>query len=539
MKKNIVISIIILLYTIVSFYLMLPPINLQSPTFYGFILNIGFMSMLFINIGNLKSLEFMNKKYVKLEDLNLSKRIMTFNKIMLITLVSIFVLILCTNFIFSPLFMSSKYHERINIVEKNFAENIGEVDFSKLPLVDKESSIKLGDRTMGEMSSWVSQFVVSNEYSQINYNDEILRVTPLEYDGIIKYFSNKKNGIKGYITVNSVDGTSNLVTIDNGMKYMPSAYFSEDLYRSLRFKYFTKVFGNAVFEIDEEGNPYWIVPTLKYSAVGLLEDVEGVVVLNAVTGESKYYSAKDVPSWVDEVYTSDLIIEQIDDWGNYVNGFLNSVFTQKNVVNTTDGYNYLIIDEDVYLYTGITSVLADESNLGFMLVNLRTKEAIYYPIAGAEEFSAMASAEGLVQEKGYTASFPLLINLGGRATYMLSLKDTSGLVKMYAFVDVVNYQIVSVTESSYGIKKASEEYLSKMDLEVSSSSLKESTIKVKELFSANINGNTVYYIIDENNQKYSANINVDSSNLPFLKVGDTLSIKYTEKNINEIIEIIK
>lgn len=407
-----------------------------------------------------------------------------------------------------------------------------------MPLLDKESSSKLGDRTMGEMSDWVSQFVVSDLYTQINYNDEILRVTPLEYDGIIKYFTNKDEGIKGYITVNSVSGESSVVTLEEGMKYMPSAYFSEDLYRTLRLEYITKIFGDAVFEIDEEGNAYWVVPTLSYTAVGLLEEVEGVVILNAVTGESKYYDIQDVPSWVDQVYTSDLIIEQVDDWGTYESGFLNSIFTQKNVVNTTDGYNYLIIDEDVYLYTGITSVLADESNLGFILVNLRTKEATYYSLSGAEEYSAMASAEGLVQEKGYTASFPLLINLAGRATYVMSLKDDSGLVKMYAFVDVVDYQIVSVTDSSYGIEASSIEYLEKVGYEEDSGDEYENIIKIKEILTATINGYTIYYFVDSDDNKYQVSITVDQNILPFIKEGDEITVKYTINDIYDIIEIV-
>ena len=94
------------------------------------------------------------------------------------------------------------------------------------------------------------------------------------------------------------------------------------------------------------------------------------------------------------------------------------------------------MDGDVWVYTGVTSVNADESNIGFVLMNLRTGESKYYNIAGAEEYSAMSSAEGQVQNLGYRASFPSLINIKNIPTYIMVLKDNAGLVKMYALVNV-------------------------------------------------------------------------------------------------------
>ncbi|MFI3260423.1 MAG: CvpA family protein [bacterium] len=539
MKNKILTIIVILIYTAVCYYLMIPAINITAPEFWSFLANIVIVGGTIYNLSNLDANVDSKNGYIKITDLNKGKSSSKVNKVLIGGFVVVYASIFIFNIFLSPLISSNNYATRIVIENGDFTTDIDEVDFTKLPLLDKNSSTKLGDRTMGEMSEWVSQFTVSDQYTQINYNDDIIRVTPLEYSGLIKYFGNKSEGVQGYITVNSVDGTSNLVKLEEGMKYMPSAFFNEDLMRKLRFEYPTKIFGDEVFEIDEEGNPHWIVPTISYKGVGLLKEVEGIIIMSAITGESKYYSVDNVPSWVDHVYSSELIVEQIDDWGTYVNGFFNSIFSQKNVVNTTDGYNYLIIDEDVYLYTGITSVLSDESNLGFILVNLRTKEATYYTMSGAEEYSAMASAEGLVQEKGYDASFPLLINLGGNATYMLSLKDSAGLVKMYAFVNVVDYQIVSATDSSFGIDYAVEEYLSKVGNNVPTGDVIESEIKVSDVITATIGGNTVYYITDTSKNNYQVYINVNESLLPFLKTGDKVTIKYTEGDINKITDIKK
>lgn len=526
--KRIIIYLIGLIVLLVDYYLLLPPINLSSPLFWHFAFNILFVVLICsiltrstrLLVGN-----HFNRDFFK-----------TYRYIF-ISLCSIVVLLFLVNIISSPIFNAKEYSKRITISENHdFATDVSEVDFTKTPLLDKDSSEKLGDRKMGEFTSMVSQFYVSDLYTQINYNNQIIRVTPLEYAGFIKYMSNRKKGIEGYISVDSVNGNASLVKLDKGMRYVPSAYFFENLYRKLRLDYPTTIFDTASFEIDNDGNPYWIIPTVKYKAIGLKKEINGAVILDPITGKSKKYTVEDIPSWVDHVYSSSLIIEQIDDWGNYKNGFLNSIFGQKDVINTTDGYNYLVMDDDVYLYTGITSVSTDESNLGFVLVNMRTKETNYYLSPGAEEYSAMASAEGLVQEKNYVASFPLLINLNGKPTYLLSLKDNAGLVKMYAFIDVEDYQKVVVNDSSLGIMAAAEKYLSEANI-TSNKNVFEKEIIVKEIQNAVIDGITYYYITDSDDNRYSVSIKIAKDELPFIKSGDLISISYRSGKVSQIVAI--
>lgn len=527
-KRNIINIIITIIFTSLAYYIFLPPINLSSPQFwtflfivYGFYLILSLFS--FINFAQSKG---------SVGTIRLSKGF----KVMIGIIPMGILLIFLINFVLSPIFRSEDYSSRIKINEGlSFNEHVKEVDFSHVPLLDKDSTSKIGDRVMGEMTDLVSQFYVSDLYTQINYNNKIIRVTPLEYDGIIKYFTNRKNGVSGYIEVDSVTGEANLVRLNKGMRYVPSAMFNENLYRKLRFSYPTEIFGTENFEIDNEGNPYWVVPTIKYSGIGLREEITGVVILDPITGKSKKYSVAEVPNWVDHVYSANLILEQVDDWGLYNGGFLNSMFGQKGVIQTTTGYNYMVQDDDIYLYTGITSVASDESNLGFILTNLRTKETNYYLIPGAEEYSAMASAIGQVQQMNYTSTFPLLINLKGKPTYLMSLKDNAGLVKMYAFVDVQNYQRVVVTDASEGIEKAKDNYLKNSSSSIQGEK-KESTIKIKTITAALIDGNTYYFIEDNNNKKYKVSIKVAENKLPFIKVGQEIKIKYIESS--DIIEII-
>ena len=533
MRKHAVL--ISLIFTIIFggiyYYAFYPALNIHNAEFWFYAL------MLIVVFSVLKGILSFGIKKIEIIS-NHKKYIVGKNKFSLFFLVPLCIIaILVINFILSPLFCSKSYYKRIKIdTDSEFSEDVHEADFNKMPLLDRDSSEKLGDRTMGQMSELVSQFDVSTMYTQINYNDEIIRVTPLEYNGVIKWFTNRKNGIKGYITVNSTTGKSKLVKLDKGMRYAPSGLFNENLYRKLQLSYPTKNIEAVNFEIDNKGHPYWIASTVKYVGVGLRRDVEGVIIFNPIDGTSKYYDVKEVPSWVDHVYEADLILEQVNDWGQYKNGFINSLISQKNVVKVTRGYNYLAQDNDVYLYTGITSVIGDESNVGFILTNMRTKETKFYSVAGAEEYSAMESAKGQVQEKNYNSTFPLLINLNGNPTYLISLKDNAGLVKMYAFVDVVDYQKVVVTNSSQGIEKAAEAYLSEDGSDTSGD--KEKTIIVNDITNATIEGNTYYYFRDDEGQKYKANIKISKNRLPFVSNGDTIIIKYSKEadviNITDI-----
>ena len=524
--QNIIITLIVVG---IAFYLTLPAINLNNPGFYTLIC-FGLIFFGVIDSAREKQIDI----FFKGQKLNVNKVGGSLVKC-LCAIVVIALGCLVANIICSPLFNAKSYQQRIEVDETgNFTEDIAPVNFNQLPLLDKASSQVLGDRVMGEIPELVSQFNVASDYTQINYNDSILRVTPLEYADSIKWLTNRKKGIAGYIKVNSVNGESELVRLDKGMKYSPSALFNEKLERKLRFLFPTENFGKISFEIDNEGKPYYIVTTIKYTAVGLKAKVTGVIIFDPITGKGTKYKKEDIPNWVDVAYSASLIIEQVDDWGSYKYGFLNSIFGQKNVVNTTEGYNYLAMNDDVYLYTGITSVANDESNLGFILTNMRTGKTTYYSVPGAEEYSAMNSAQGQVQDMGYKSTFPLLINLNNRPTYLVSLKDDNGLVKMYGFIDVKDYQKVSVTDASAGIIKAKDNYLKSIKEEAKDEELTTKDIKIESISTAIINGYTYYYITSEN-QKFKISISL-SDNLPFLKVGDTIKVGYYNDE-DSIIEV--
>lgn len=440
-------------------------------------------------------------------------------------------------------FNATRYRDLITIEEGDFAQDVAELNMSQIPVVDKDTASRLGSRKLGEMTELVSQFEIQDDYTQINYKGSPYRVTPLRYADPVKWLFNHKEGLPAYLTVDMVTQETNLVWLENGMRYSPSEYFFRNIYRYIRFKYPTKMFETVSFEIDDNGTPYWIAPTISYR-IGWWDgkDIDGAVLVNAVTGESEWYAKEDVPQWVDQLYYAELLIGQLDDNGRFQHGYINSVFGQKDVRRTTYGYNYMAINDDVYLYTGMSSVTADESNIGFVLVNCRTKETKFYTVPGATETSAMASAQGQVQHLNYSATFPLLLNISNRPTYFLSLKDNAGLVKMYAFVDVEQYQIVGTGQTIDEAKSNYRKALNLEDVEVQEPvDSTEISGTVASLASAVVSGNTCYYFtLEGDSQVYTASVDIHEK-LPFMQPGAELSFSYAEdgavRRVTEVHEL--
>ncbi len=283
-------------------------------------------------------------------------------------------------------FRARDYAALLPIEDGNFTEDVAEISFDQIPMLDEASANVLANRRLGELSDLVSQFEVNDESFQINYNNRPVRVTYLNYGDVFKWWNNQRAGIPAYIVIDMVTQEASVVRIDQGIRYSPSEYFFRDIDRYLRFHYPTLMFSDVNFEINEDGDPYWVA-TVITKRVGLFggEDAIGAVLVNAVTGESEYLDIADVPTWVDRVFTADLIIQQYNYYGLYQGGFWNSLFGQSGCTEVTSLYNYIAQDDDVWMYTGITSVTGDRGNIGFILVNQRTKEARYYPCAGAEE----------------------------------------------------------------------------------------------------------------------------------------------------------
>lgn len=482
-----------------------------------------------------------------------SKKTTKFNfslKAYIVPLVIICFVILVAAFS-SPLFNANRYASVLEVSQTEFKDDISEsVGTDSIALMDTASARMLGDREIGSLSNVVSQFNVSDDFSQIDYQGKPIKVSALEYAGFFKWVNNRRDGTCGYVTVDPVSMTASYVE-SKGMKYIPSAYFFDDTYRHMWLKYPTTMFGNVHFEIDEEGKPFYIASTYK-KAVGLFNalTVDGCIILDPVTGEMQKYSLNEVPKWVDIVFYGDLLCTQYNWNGKLQNGYLNSLIGKKGCKQITtyyDGveseetdsedvapicdYGYVSKDGDIWIYTGITSLNGDSSNIGFLLANERTGESHYFPIAGADEKSAMASAEGEVQEKGYQASFPALINVCETPTYIMVLKDAGGLVKQYAAVNVEQYNIVATANTQAECISKYKALLGINEEESEKPDSQSALIKIADIKYIDINGYTYIYLIDEKDGLYKAKASSNEQML-LLKKGDEVQITYSGNTIS-------
>lgn len=464
-------------------------------------------------------------------------------------------------------FRAQSYSKLLTVEEGDFAEDVAEIDFSSVPRLDSTSAKNIATRTLGELSDYVSQFVVSEYSAQINYKNTPVRVNALAYGDIFKWLKNTKEGIPAYIIVDMTTQEGQIVRMENGgMRYTPDEHFNRYLARHLRFQYPTLMFEAPNLEIDENGQPYWVVPVLD-KTIGLFggTDVIGAAVVNAVTGETQLVSvSKDSKlktestvndpewQWLDRVYSANILNAQYNYYGKLSGGFINSVIGQEDVKVTSEGYNYLALNDDVYMYTGVTSISSDQSIIGFVLLNQRTKETKYYAVSGALEQTAQTSAQGAVQQYGYVATFPLLLNISGEPTYFMALKDSSQLVKMYAMVNVKQSTIVG---TGYNLTECTENYAAELkrngvNLEIDvdhmgdesaanpeAPATKEVSGTVAEIRSVVTGGETYFYIrLTETAAFYKVPV-ANAEKVVLLNVGSAATFTVAADADGEIIEV--
>ena len=507
------------------FYITLPALNLQATEFYGFLfllclvymvcalITSGFQDTTVVTSGKDKVRHYLS--FIKQQCLPIG--------IFMLLLVVVGVV---GQLVSLPIFRAQAYRELLTVNSGEFSQDISQISFDEIPTLDRTSAEYLGDRQMGTLSDMVSQFEYGGDSTQINYQGRPVRVAPVAYADLFKWLTNRGEGLPAYVLVDMVTQEAQVVRLEEGMKYSFSEPLNRNIMRHLRFQYPTFMFSTPRFEIDEDGQPWWIAPRV-VKTIGLFggTDIQGAVLCNAITGESQYYD--EVPSWVDNLYTPALIMQQYDYYGTLVNGFINSIFGQKDVTVTTEGYNYIAINDDVYVYTGVTSANSDQSNLGFLLSNQRTKETIFYDAPGATEAAAQASAEGVVQDLGYTATFPLLINVAGQPTYFIPLQDNTLLVKSYAMVNVAQYQLVATGST---VAQCEQQYIRMLTDKglTEEEEVPQTTAQgvVAEIRSAVLNGNTYYYVrLEEENVFYSLAA-VENPTAVILNVGDQVTIEH-------------
>ncbi len=534
----------------ILFYFMLPALNFKS---YDLYIYLGAIVASYVVFNALFSNVFGKPEYVPY----VKRRAIVPGIIIAVLLVAVGIgyLVSC------EFFRASSYSKIISVdTDSNFSEDVEEQtadSFSEIPKLDEDTAAQLAARALGALKDIgsVSQFTIAPENSQINYQGKPYRVVPLQYADIIKWLVNTRDGFPGYVMVNMADESTNFVELKDGsIRYSAYEHFNKLLKRHLRFEFPTYLFADATFEVNDDGDPFWICARLD-KTIGLFggTDVIGIVLVDAVSGECIEYSMdqlKDDPNlqWIDRVYDSDLIVQQYNYYGKYQKGFWNSLLGQKDVIKTTDGYNYIAKNDDVWMYTGVTSVTSDQSIIGFVLVNQRTKEADFYNVTGGTEYSAQQAAEGRVMDLGYTATFPLLLNIGGEPTYFLSLKDPKNqIVQQYALINVANYNNNKMGVTGTDLSKCLASYIESLkekgitvdinpddvvtpgtneDKTPDTSKLTASGT-IADIRTAVMGGESYYYIKLDSNEAYFAIAASKDEGVVILNRGDSVTVTYS------------
>lgn len=561
----------------IVYYFMLPPMNFRMGEFYLFWVIIAgvFIACNFV----------LSKAVVRPEYIPYVRKIAIAPIILAVVAGLVFFVGYLSS---SVVFRANSYSKILTISDATLDSSVTKIDstedFKNVSMIDSLAAEKLADKVLGDLATigLESQFELASEYStQINYNGAPCRVYPLRYGNVFKWINNTSEGFPGYVIVNmNTQATEFKLLGKDGdtegyMRYSPTEHFQKNLKRIVRFRKPTAILGSISFEIDDSGTPYWICEVLE-KKVGLIggDDVKGIILVDAVSGDSQYFSIEEVRSgkpssennaepmvkdlmWIDQVYNANLLVQQYNYYGTYSGGFWNSLFGQSGVKKATVGSSYIAMDDDVYIYTGVTSVTTDESILGFILINQRTKEALFYNTTGATEIAAQSSAQGALSDKGWIATFPLLINLDGEATYFMAMKDASNVVKGYAMVNVGNYNIVATdnADGNPNLIKCIENYAKvlkenkNVTIDVDTSVVPEldtsgdsstavtpeenasKSVKgaVTDIMNQIEGGSTCYYIKIDSLNKY---IKVSADERPeavFIKNGDIIEATYTDE----------
>ncbi len=551
----------------IIYYNMLPALNFKDSQMYTFLIALIVIFMIAFSFACRANKLIERKEYVK------SKA-----KFPVAIIAVLVVIMIIGSVCGTTIFRAGSYSKLMPVTNSEFSEDFKSISYDSVPRIDQDRALTLADQQLGSLAEYKSQYVVSNTTTMINYKGSPVRVAYLEYADAFKWFNNTKEGLPAYMIIDLVTQKVSVVNckeqFGEGIKYSPTEWFNEKLYRHIRFQYPSALLDTPNFEINDEGRPYWITPVLD-KTIGLFggTDVKGAIITDALTGESEYYDIEAVKNnselqWIDIVYRDTLVLEQYNYYGKLKNGFWNSIIFQNDVNLTSEGWGSIALDDDVWVYTGVTSAESDSSNFGFILCNQRTKETRYYQNGGAMENAAQRSAQDAVQNYGYKAIFPILLDIEGKPTYFMSLYGSSNTVKGYALVNLDDKTLVGTglldntnKSDAQALNAAVENYIyalqdkgiigndvdlddyivddNKQPSEEKPAETNGNTVKgkISSIKTSVNNGNTIYYL--EISEKYYYISVADCMEVLLVNPGDTVTITLGEKSNGVFIEAAK
>lgn len=526
LKASIAVVIIATLYVLLN-HLNLNPLYPESAFFYCVLISAFVLIFTFDKLGRI----VIDKMPSGAPNVSFQKA-PKMSKLPLIIVGVIWVLYFGFNIFSSVLFNVGAYRDQMpELKEMNFSEDFDTVDSSQLPIVDEDMAKKLADKKLGERPSLGSQVVLGEPTLQ-QVDGKLVWAVPTLHSGVFKWLSNMQ-GTPGYVIVSATNPQDVQYVDGYKIKIQPNAYLWQDLAFYTRFTAAPfKGITDYSFELDDTGRPHWVITTYKFLRGFALPEATGAIVMDCATGESNYYDIANMPEWVDRIQPENFIRAQINNKGEYVHGFLN--FSDKDKYRTSAGQAIIYNNDNCYYFTGLTSVGQDESAIGFVMVDMVTKEPILYRISGATETAAQMSAQGKVQQFGYQAASPLIINLNGNPTYFMTLKDREGLIKQHAYVSVEDYQTVGVGETvadaRLSFEKAMQANPGNQGIGNTNTEQKELTGTVKRVGSEYTGSFTAYYLVLEEHPNYLFRVQGSiSDELAVTREGDRVTVKFYEQ----------
>ena len=303
-------------------YLALPAMTFQSEGFWWFWLVVGIIGVICYFIAN----EIVNELSVEDGGYILG--------IVIAIGVAVWLLVfIITGITGGVMAKATQYSKVITVQDGNFSEDIPEINTDDIVVIDVKTARKLGDRTIATIPN-ASWYDVDDEYNLVIINGKKYRISPVNYGSVWKFFKADEAGIPGYVLVEATkkDAEARYVELDEPIRYSPSACFEYDLSRHLRNEYPSYIFGKAFFEVDDEGNPFWVtgVKTAQVGMRGALITTS-VVVTNAVTGETEEYFLENLPDWIDHAESVKELMRSLEWHYSYRDGWWNSVTSKTNV----------------------------------------------------------------------------------------------------------------------------------------------------------------------------------------------------------------
>ena len=443
------------------------------------------------------------------------------------------------------MFRSESYQKLVGTVKngQKITNHIAPIAIDKIRVVDEELAHLLGEKILGSQPALGSQ-VELGDFCIQKVNNNLYWVAPLLHSGFFKWLNNQE-GTAGYVMVSATNErdvklVQNVAGKAIKIKYQQGAYFQSDIHRHVYFNGNTTIgLTDFSFEIDDVGNPFWIVTKYDKKIGFSGKEATGTLVVDAQSGAITEYSIANTPKWVDRIQPLAFIEDQLNDWGEYVHGYWN--FSNADKLQITEGLTLVYgKNNKSYWYTGLTSVGKDESAVGFVLVDTRTKETTFYKQGGATEFAAQSSAQGKVQEKGYRASLPIPYNINNIPTYVMTLKDDGGLVKMFAMVAISDYTIVGVGNTMRETLTSFKNVYNMADNKINpngSSTQKSIQSVVTRIQNDVKNGNSFYYFKVKDYPNIFVGSSQISNQLPVTMVGDSVMISF-DVDMEEVIDVV-